>query len=32
VDDDVPVETECDFFHLDPVAYAPALGEAGMAL
>lgn len=23
-------EEECDFFHLDPVAYAPALGEDGM--
>lgn len=23
-------EEECDFFHLDPVAYAPALGEGGM--
>jgi len=22
---------ECDFFTLDPVAYAPALGENGMA-
>lgn len=21
---------ECDYFHLDPVAYAPALGETGM--
>ena len=24
-------DNECDFFHLDPVAYAPALGEVGMA-
>jgi hypothetical protein len=24
-------DNECDFFHLDPVAYAPALGEHGMA-
>jgi tetratricopeptide (TPR) repeat protein len=24
-------DNECDFFHLDPVAYAPALGEQGMA-
>ena len=24
--------SECDYFHLDPVAYAPALGEKGMAL
>lgn len=23
-------EEECDFFHLDPVAYAPALGDVGM--
>lgn len=22
---------DCDYFHLDPVAYAPALGELGMA-
>ena len=24
-------DSECDFFTLDPVAYAPALGEPGMA-
>jgi tetratricopeptide (TPR) repeat protein len=24
-------DNECDYFHLDPVAYAPALGEKGMA-
>lgn len=24
-------ESECDFFELDPVAYAPALGDAGLA-
>lgn len=24
-------DDECDFFHLDPVAYAPALGAHGMA-
>lgn len=24
-------DNECDFFHLDPVAYAPALGEKGLA-
>lgn len=24
-------DNECDYFHLDPVAYAPALGETGMA-
>ncbi|MGV1009710.1 MAG: DUF6880 family protein [Dermatophilaceae bacterium] len=24
-------DNECDFFHLDPVAYAPALGEIGTA-
>jgi tetratricopeptide (TPR) repeat protein len=24
-------DNECDYFHLDPVAYAPALGENGMA-
>ncbi|MBV9593399.1 MAG: hypothetical protein JO147_06365 [Actinobacteria bacterium] len=24
-------ENECDYFHLDPVAYAPALGEKGIA-
>lgn len=24
-------DNECDYFHLDPVAYAPALGEQGMA-
>ncbi|MBA3489254.1 MAG: hypothetical protein H0T78_06865, partial [Longispora sp.] len=24
-------DNECDFFTLDPVAYAPALGEKGMA-
>ncbi len=24
-------DNECDYFHLDPVAYAPALGELGMA-
>nr|WP_040563786.1 hypothetical protein [Kineosphaera limosa] len=23
-------EQECDFFHVDPVAYAPALGDTGM--
>ena len=23
--------SECDYFHLDPVAYAPALGEKGVA-
>jgi hypothetical protein len=24
-------DNECDYFHLDPVAYAPALGDVGMA-
>lgn len=24
-------DNDCDFFHIDPVAYAPALGELGMA-
>jgi tetratricopeptide (TPR) repeat protein len=24
-------DNECDYFHLDPVAYAPALGEKGVA-
>jgi tetratricopeptide (TPR) repeat protein len=24
-------DNECDYFHLDPVAYAPALGEKGIA-
>jgi hypothetical protein len=24
-------DNECDYFHIDPVAYAPALGELGMA-
>ncbi|MCW2644764.1 MAG: hypothetical protein JWP07_873 [Pseudonocardiales bacterium] len=24
-------DNECDYFHLDPVAYAPALGETGIA-
>ena len=24
-------DSECDYFHLDPVAYAPALGEKGIA-
>ena len=24
-------DNECDYFHLDPVAYAPALGELGVA-
>jgi hypothetical protein len=24
-------DNECDYFHLDPVAYAPALGDFGMA-
>jgi hypothetical protein len=24
-------DNDCDYFHIDPVAYAPALGELGMA-